>query len=141
MEVYKELARSIAWYKSAKDEYWKDQAAGRVWYVAKNYLPAGSGYDAGTEVDLDRSTHDKLVFTTSYHLMEDGSYAGWIDITVTVTPSLAWDILVKVRGSFGRHRDLKDLVETDFYNALMWEVDESKLVKDLGLNSYVDRVV
>ena len=47
-------------------------------------LPSGSGIDTGTEIDLDRSTGEKIVLYLSFHHMNDGFYSGWTDHTVIV---------------------------------------------------------
>lgn len=52
-------------------------------------LPDGSGIDCGTKIDLGRSTDNKVVFTFSYHHMNDrGYYNGWTEHTLTIRPHL-----------------------------------------------------
>src|SRR5882672_3309038 len=46
------------------------------------HMPSGSGFDAGTILDLEKSTGEKLVFITSFHHMnEHGSYDGWTTLS------------------------------------------------------------
>ena len=37
-------------------------------------MPSGSGVDCGTKLDMDRSRPDRLVFTFSYHHMNENGY-------------------------------------------------------------------
>ena len=46
--------------------------------IVRNHLPSGSGFDSGTLLDTDRSRPDRLVFTTGFHHMTEGSYDGWL---------------------------------------------------------------
>ncbi len=47
--------------------------------------PHGSGFDVGTKLDTERCTRSKLVFSTSFHHMNDvGMYDGWTEHTVTI---------------------------------------------------------
>ena len=53
-----------------------------------NALPSGSGIDCGTKLDRDACRPDRLVFTLSYHFMdENGFYCGWGDFVVYAKPS------------------------------------------------------
>jgi hypothetical protein len=73
--------------------------------------PSGSGFDAGTQVNEDRS--DILLFTTAYHHMdEDGFYDGWTEHTVRVKPSLAWGFDLTVSGR--DRNDIKDYIADVF---------------------------
>lgn len=52
-------------------------------------MPSGSGFDAGTRLDEDKTNDSRLVFTTAFHHMDEhGTYAGWTEHTVTVRASL-----------------------------------------------------
>jgi hypothetical protein len=69
--------------------------------------PSGGGFDAGTEIDFDASTTEKLVFSTSFHHMtEHGYYGGWTEHNVIVTPSLTSGFNLRVTG-----RDRNDIKE------------------------------
>lgn len=83
-------------------------------------LPSGSGFDNGSELD-PKSTPEKLVFTTSFHHMnENGMYDGWTDHTVTVRPSLVFGFLITVGGK--NRNDIKAYVAEMFECALNSEV-------------------
>ena len=61
--------------------------------------PSGSGIDAGTALARDLSKPDRLVFTTSFHHMNEvGMYDGWTHHNVVVTPSLAHGYCIRVTG-------------------------------------------
>jgi hypothetical protein len=73
--------------------------------------PSGSGFDAGTQIDEDRS--DVLRFATSYHHMNDGGmYDGWTEHVIRVKPSLAWGFDLTVSGP--NRNDIKDYIADVF---------------------------
>jgi hypothetical protein len=62
-------------------------------------LPSGAGIDNGTQLDMDRSAHDCLVFITSFHHMDEfGGYDGWTDHVVKVRQSFVYGLDVTVSG-------------------------------------------
>ncbi len=80
-------------------------------------FPSGSGFDSGTELDLDASTGEKLVFHTSFHHMNDGGfYDGWTEHTVTVRPSLEMGIRLTVSGR--DRNDIKNYIHEMFNDIL-----------------------
>jgi hypothetical protein len=85
------------------------------------YFPSGAGIDSGARLKLDDCTPDKLVFTFSFHHMnENGYYDGWTDHTVTVRPSLAHGFELKISGQ--NRNDIKSYLYEVFYAALRTEV-------------------
>lgn len=51
-------------------------------------LPHGSGIDQGVQFDFENSSDSKLIFTLSFHHMDDnGYYDGWTDHKLIVTPT------------------------------------------------------
>ena len=63
------------------------------------FLPSGSGIDNEININRDDSTPEKLVFSLSYHHMNDGGYyTHWTGHTVIVTPSLQFDITIDFEG-------------------------------------------
>jgi len=103
---------------------WEDTHEATIAHLVDDLMPSGSGFDNGTRIDLDRSHAEKLVFTTSYHHMNDGGYYdGWTDHVITVTPSFRG---VNIRVS-GRNRNgLADIVFDTFDHALKTEVEWDK---------------
>jgi hypothetical protein len=87
-----------------------------------NLLPSGSGINNGTQIDLDKSTGDKLVLHTAFHHMDEhGYYAGWTEHTVTVTASLIFTLDIRVSGR--NRNEIKDYLAETFMYVLMESVD------------------
>lgn len=97
-QVYRRIAQALLGREGClehpdpfqtRDE-WLERHEDKIQKLVKEYLPSGSGFDAGTQINLEESTSDKLVFYTSFHHMdENGMYDGWIDLRVTVIADLA----------------------------------------------------
>ena len=85
------------------------------------FLPSGSGFDCGTKIDWDASRHDKVVFHTSFHHMDEGGgYDGWTEHTVTARP--AFDGFVLTVG--GRDRNgIKEYIGEMFHNDLSQRIE------------------
>jgi hypothetical protein len=84
-------------------------------------LPRGSGIDAGTTIDREQTTRNKIVLNTAFHHMDtNGYYDGWTEHTVIVTPSFdGIDIRIT-----GRNRnDIKDYLHEIFDDALSQHVN------------------
>ncbi len=85
--------------------------------LCRDYLPSGSGFDNGTELDADRSTSGRLVFNVGFHHMDsNGFYDGWTHHSVIVTPSLVSGYDLRVTGR--NKRDIKDYIAETFHAAL-----------------------
>lgn len=88
----------------------------------QSLLPSGSGFDAGTQIDLERSTPEKIVFNTSFHHMDEaGFYSGWTEHTVTVRPSFLWDFDIHVSGR--DKNGIKEYIAETFHFALMQQAE------------------
>ena len=92
--------------------------------LEKIQLPSGSGFDAGTTIDIEASLKHrdhKLIFNTSFHHMtEHGYYAGWTEHRVTVVATFyGFDIRV---GGVNRN-DIKDYIGDVFHRCLSELVD------------------
>lgn len=104
---------------------WSQKHANRLAAVCKEYLPSGAGLDAGTRINLEKTTGKRLVFTTSFHHMdEQGSYDGWTEHTITVTPEFD-DIDIRVSGS--NRNDISRYLADVFYDAMRETVDEGRV--------------
>jgi hypothetical protein len=91
--------------------------------LTKEYMPSGSGFDMGTNLDKDRSTGDKLVLTTAFHHMDEhGYYTVWTDHTVIVESSLIHQFTLYVSGL--DRNDIKQYISDCFYNCLTQEFCE-----------------
>lgn len=119
-KVYQAIAETIqALWKCQEsvNEEWCARHRDRIKTLCDAVLPHGSGFDNGSEIDLDRSKPERLVFTTAFHHMDpNGHYDGWTDHTVIVTPSLVFGFELRVTG---RNRDeIKDHIHECFHYAL-----------------------
>jgi len=113
-QVYKQLSSSFMAYKHcvfSENQTFIDIHEKRLYDIAENHLPAGSGFDVGTLFDFEKSRDDRLVLQSSYHpLNEAGFYEEWIDFEVVIKPSLAFDFTIDVKGRFGTRQDIKEYI-------------------------------
>jgi len=108
---------------------WFERHDDRIDEIKNDYLPHGSGIDSGCQIDPDNCKPNRIVITSSYHVMDEGGYVGWIDFTVTVTPSLYNDIDLKITGPFSQRwipdgEGLKDYLYEIFDAHLREEIEE-----------------
>lgn len=84
--------------------------------------PSGSGFDNGTTFEEELSTKNKLVFSTSFHHMnDDGYYAGWTEHKIIIVPSLAHEYDMRITG---RDKNMiKDYIGDVFTNWLNSETN------------------
>ena len=119
-KIYENIARLVSARKHCveiENDEWIDKHEDAILEIVENELPSGSGFDSGTTIDLEKSTDDKLVFNTSYHFMdENGSYNGWEDYKIIVTPSLSFSFNVKVIGK--NMQLIKDYIADVFFDCL-----------------------
>jgi hypothetical protein len=108
--VYQVLATRVDAYRRCVERgnaEWEAKHAEAISKLMADTAPSGGGIDNGTEIDLDASTGEKLVFHAGFHHMdENGMYDGWTEHTVTVVPSLTSRFLLKIGG-----RDRNDIKE------------------------------
>jgi len=110
----------------AENHEWLFKHTSRIEAIADLHLPSGSGIDCGTKIDLDESTSEKLVLNLSYHHMDDwGSYDGWTDHQIIVTPSLAFGFNLRVTGK--NRNDIKEYLH-EVYSCALGEVYEPEAV-------------
>ena len=104
MKLYQAVARALEAYANCTratppNIEWADRHLARIRELTNAHFPHGSGIDAGSELDPSASKPDRLVWVTSYHHMnEHGSYDGWTDHKVIVTPSLARGFDLRITG-------------------------------------------
>lgn len=117
------ICQSLKNAKEKENSNWTLEWAKRLGYLVHQHMPSGFGFDAGTKIDAEESGPLRLVFTTSFHHMDEhGSYDGWTEHQVIVTPSLAHGFELRVTG---RNRNgIKDHITEVFGSALMKEVDK-----------------
>lgn len=125
--LIKELASTIeAYHNCVKHDNveWRDRHLDRIRQL-EQLLPSGSGVDAGTKVDVDVSTGDKIVLHTSFHHMnENGFYVGWTSHMVIVRPTFIGDMNFKITGP--NRNDIKEYLGDLFYEALRQPVPKSE---------------
>lgn len=128
MKLYERLARTMGAIENCKTnpipesivKEWLVKYHDSLAALVKEYMPSGSGFDNGTRLG-ETSTSEKLVFTTSFHHMNEGMYDGWTEHTVTVKASLAFGFDITVSG---RNRNgIKEHIADCFYEALITEVE------------------
>ena len=125
--LYRELASLLAardnCLKSDNSDSteWLDKHTASMEYMAENYMPSGAGIDCGTKLDLVASKPNRLVFTFSFHHMNDNSMLyRWTEHTLIVTPSLTSGIDLRITG---RDRNqVKDYLYETYHWALTQEV-------------------
>jgi hypothetical protein len=102
---------------------WRDKHEARIEEIVRESFPRGSGFDKGTEIDLERSTDEKLIFNVSFHHMdENGMYDGWTEHEVTVRPSLAHEFLLTISGR--DKNQIKEYMMDEFNSCLDQEEDK-----------------
>lgn len=107
------------------NDEWRRRHEKRAAELVKRYLPSGSGFDNGTQLDLGRSTGESLVFATAFHHMNDGgAYDGWTEHLVRVRPSLAFGIRLTVSGR--DRNEIKDYIAEAFYAVLKTPIDPAE---------------
>lgn len=118
--LYRRIAskvQAVANCVASSNNEWLDRHTADVAQMVADFMPSGSGIDQGTKFEWDRSTSERLVFRTAFHHMNGaGMYDGWTEHFVTVTPSLAFGIELKISGQ--DRNDVKELLHQVFYDAL-----------------------
>lgn len=123
--LYVRFARTLEAMENCRkrgNAEWLDKWTEDLGKLCREYMPSGSGFDAGTTLD-DASKPDVLRFSADFHHMDEyGGYDGWTEHTVTVRPSLAHGIVLRVSG---RDRNgIKDYIADTFRETLTQEVPE-----------------
>lgn len=99
--------------------------------LVKEYMPSGSGFDAGTTLVIDVSNNEELVFKTAFHHMDEhGGYDGWSDHKVRIKAQFdGFEVYVG-----GRDRNLiKDYIADSFNQTLSQEVSYHPLPNQEGV--------
>jgi len=95
----------------------RNKAARDLENWGRDYLPYGSGFDAGCYVWIEKSTRNKIILLCDFHHMNDvGYYIGWTRHKVIVTPDLAFGFNLRVTGE--NKRGIKDYIGDVVYDAL-----------------------
>ena len=123
--IYQKLAQLIAAAhrcRESSNPEWFARHVDTAREIVSEHFPSGSGFDSGTELDVSRSTGDKLVFTTAFHHTDEhGSYDGWTNHDVIVRASLQHGFTVRVTGR--DRNDIKDYIAEMFAESLDTEIN------------------
>lgn len=80
-------------------------------------LPSGSGIDASWNLE---NIGDNLVFSNSFHVMDNGSYTHWVDFEITLsTQGFIWDLLL-----FGEEEEEADSLGDYLTDTIALQIDE-----------------
>lgn len=114
MKVYQRIAElliAIDNCENAGNWEWRDRHRETLYSIVRDG-PSGSGFDNGTKLG-DDSAPNRLVFDTAFHHMDEhGSYDGWTEHRVIVSPSLAFGFCVRVTGR--DRNEIKDYISIVF---------------------------
>lgn len=107
-----------------KNDEWAAKWTSKIDGLVSDFMPSGSGIDCGTKFDWDASNPEKIVFSFSFHHMNDGGhYDGWTEHLLVVRPSLAFGLEMKITG---RDRNgIKEYLHDVFHSALTDEIEET----------------
>ena len=109
--------------RTAGNTEWEGKHTATIERLVEEHLPSGSGFDSGTHLCLDHSQAEKLIFTTSFHHMnEHGFYDGWTEHEVIVGPSLPHGFCLEIRGE--DRDDIHNYIGDVFHEALTKEIDD-----------------
>lgn len=127
MKLYQQLAsllQAVENCRASGNAEWLQRHSDNVAALVREHMPSGSGFDSGTQIDLDASRGGaRLVFDTSFHHMNDaGMYDGWTVHRVTVHPSLAFGFELHISGR-DRNQIKEDIAEC-FHTALSTELKD-----------------
>lgn len=122
--VYKEIAQCLNGYgKVSKDIQEKKEEI--LDYIEKEILPSGSGFDCGCKIIREKFS-EKIKISFDYHHMdENGYYCEWTEHTVIITPSLLFDINMRITGP--DKRQSKDYFCDVFSDLLLRELNENEI--------------
>lgn len=126
MKLYEKLASLVAarnYCASTKTSKWFERHTETAKQLVKEHLQSGGGFDAGTSLDWEKSTKEKLVFNTGFHhLDQNGTYTQWTYHSITVRPSFFGGIALTISGK--NHNDIKPYIHDVFHCDLTQEIEE-----------------
>lgn len=118
MKVFQAIASAI----SALPHYWAEE---RLDLIEREYLPSGSGIDAGCMILVEESHKDRIVIQADFHHMNEvGYYDGWTSHKVIITPSLIYGFDIRITGR--DKNGIKDYLAELFCQVLDQEFDADR---------------
>lgn len=112
---------------------WEDKWDDLIHHLEKNYLPHGSGFDAGTHVIEEECVPGlKIVLNFGYHhIHEHGYYDGWTTHKAIITPYFD-GIGVAIKGSLPKkYQHSREYFGDTIYEALIRTVEKAEIDKIL----------
>jgi hypothetical protein len=91
-------------------------------YLAREFLPSGSGLDVGTRIYEDSTAARIILYCEFHHMNEFGIYDGWTQHKITVRPSLEFEFELAISGR--NRNDIKEYLSQLYDSALRTAVDE-----------------
>ena len=129
IQVYQAIASKIEAMRNCNasgNGEWFTRHHDAIDNIVREYMPSGSGFNAGTQFDACEHVDNKrerLEFVTAFHHMNaDGYYDGWTDHRVIVTPALSRGFDIRVTGR--NRNDIKEYIAEVFHSALSAIVTE-----------------
>jgi len=130
--VFQEIASVFNVYvncKTSNNKEWEINHYNKIEKIIDTYLPSGSGINSGVSFNFDLSTSKKLIFTSSFHYMNNnGFYDGWIDFKIEIKPDLQFLYNMKIIGDFTKDKQLKDYLYDLFSECFNQQFDKQKLM-------------
>ncbi len=124
MTVIQKIAQTLeAWNNcnNSGNQEWLSKHEETLNSLVKNYLPSGSGFDAGVQLDFSRSDSSRIIFQTSFHHMNGaGYYTRWTEHDITVKPKFN-GISIKVSGI--NYKEIKEYI-AEIFNQVLTETYE-----------------
>lgn len=116
MKVYQRIAQLVHAIQTCNEE-WSAISESKLEDLLYQYLPHGSGFDHGVEIDLDKSRENKIFLYAPFgHLNSDGYYCGTSDHIITITPSLRDGFDLKISNpDRAKSLDMEYFYETFYY--------------------------
>lgn len=120
-QLFESIANKFTACQTCSDA-WVEIHETTIESLVENHMPSGSGIDCGTKFEFENSTPKRLVFSFSYHHMnENGYYDGWTNHKCIITPSFVGGFDMHITGS--NRNDCKEYFYQTFDYALRQEVD------------------
>lgn len=100
---------------------WEQSHTEKLESLVSEYLPHGSGLDGIVEVDIEKSTENKIIINVEYHHMDQmGGYDGWTNHSLICTPSFIHGVDIRVTGK--DRNQIKEYLVDLFSEHLLKEV-------------------
>jgi hypothetical protein len=100
----------------------------RLALLVKEYLPSGSGINAGTSLLFSKQKTGELRLGVSFqHMNSDGYYEGWTSHEIIVTANLGHGFDLKITGP--NKNDIKDYLGDVFHYALSQPINANAMME------------